>query len=198
MGYYNGEKSLNLRVWHWLNAIAIFGLVFTTLFRKTWFSKGENIALFKEKLLEFGFTLSDQQATILVKAIMEKMWVWHYIFGFMLVALILFRIFAFVTKSEKCPLKKLKDAPNIEIKGVRATHIIFYFITLYVALSGVVMFFKDDLGIAKESLKLVKELHAWSLWFFIVFTLAHIIGVIKAEVTQDKGLISEMFNGGEK
>jgi cytochrome b561 len=194
MGHYNGQKSLNLRVWHWLNAIAIFGLVFTTLFRKTWFNRGENMAFFKEKLLEFGFTLSDEQATILIKTIMEKMWVWHYIFGFMLVALIVFRIFAFVIKSEKCPLQKLKDAPNIEVKGVKVLHIIFYFITLFVAISGVVMFFKEDLGIAKESLSLVKTLHKYTLWFFIAFTVLHIIGAVKAEVTTDKGLISEMFH----
>lgn len=198
MGYFNGEKSLNLRIWHWLDFIAISGLIFTALFRMTWFSKKVNVPFFKDKLLEFGMQISDEQALILTKTIMERMWVWHNIFGFMLVALILFRIYAFVTKSEKCPLKKFKEAQDIKVKGVKFLHIIFYFITLYVVISGVVLFFKGDLGLTKESLKLVKELHEYTLWFFIAFVIIHIIGVIKAEVTTDKGLISEMFHDGKK
>jgi Ni,Fe-hydrogenase I cytochrome b subunit len=70
-------------------------------------------------------------------------------------------------------------------------------VALYMAFSGLAMYFRETLGISKESLSLVKELHEWAFWFFAVFIVAHIAGVIKAEVSSDKGLISEMFNGGD-
>ena len=37
-----------------------------------------------------------------------------------------------------------------------------------------------------------------AFWFFVIFLVGHIVGVIKAELTTDKGLISEMFSGGDK
>jgi Ni,Fe-hydrogenase I cytochrome b subunit len=42
----------------------------------------------------------------------------------------------------------------------------------------------------------IQEVHEALLWFFVIFTVTHIVGVIKAELTTDKGLISDMFNGG--
>ncbi len=57
MGVFNEKRSLNLRVWHWLNAIAIIGLMFTYIFRKTWFDKKDNALLIQNKLSEFGLSL---------------------------------------------------------------------------------------------------------------------------------------------
>jgi Ni,Fe-hydrogenase I cytochrome b subunit len=36
------------------------------------------------------------------------------------------------------------------------------------------------------------------LWFFVVFIVGHIAGVVIAENRGDKGLISDMFSGGDK
>jgi len=197
MGVFNGKKSLNLRVWHWLSFFTIVGLMFTYVFRKTWFDRHQNANLIQNKLVEFGLNINGDNAMTLAKLLREPMWDWHYILGFIFVFLLLFRIFAFLSKSEKCPLKKVKSATNLKEKMVKLTHLVFYFVALYVAISGVILFFKDDLGLTKESLRLVKTLHVYSFWFFLAFIFAHIIGVVKAEISSDKGLISEMFNGGE-
>ncbi|QKF73635.1 cytochrome b561 [Aliarcobacter faecis] len=197
MGYFNSKKSLNLRVWHWFNFIAIFGLMFTYIFRETWFDKTNNALLIKNKLLEFGLEISNEKSVVLAKMLRETMWNWHYIFGFMLVFLLILRFYAFFINMENNPLSKLKEKTNTHIKIVNFTHFIFYIITFYVCISGVIMFFKDDLNLTKESLKLVKELHAYSFWFFLFFVFTHIFGVIKAEISSDKGLISEMFSGGQ-
>ncbi len=35
MGAFSEKRSVNIRVWHWLNAALIIGLMFTYIFRKT-------------------------------------------------------------------------------------------------------------------------------------------------------------------
>jgi len=65
------------------------------------------------------------------------------------------------------------------------------------AISGLVMYFRGALGIDKGSSELVKELHEWAFWFFALFIIAHIAGVVKAELSNDKGIVSSIFNGKE-
>ena len=197
MGVFNEKRSLNLRVWHWLNAIAIIGLMFTYIFRKTWFDKKDNALLIQNKLSEFGLSLTDENAVIVAKLLREQMWNWHYIFGFILVVLLAFRFFAFLSRSETCPLTKIKESKNIHQKGARVMHLLFYIVTFLICLTGVLLYFKDDLKIAKSFVGFMKDMHKLSFWFYLFFISSHIFGVIKAETTTDKGIISEMFNGGK-
>lgn len=198
MGAFIGEKSKNLRVWHWLNALATTGLVFTYIFRKTWFNYKENAQILQIKLSEMGVHLADDKAQAIAKIFRDNMWQWHYYFGFLFAALLLFRLYAFVSKSEKFPTCRAKESSESEFKMAKYAHGAFYLVAVYMALSGLTMYFRESLGIDKESLHLVKELHEMAFWFFVVFAVGHISGVIKAELTTDRGLISEMFNGGDK
>ncbi|PWE25693.1 hypothetical protein DGE88_04010 [Aliarcobacter skirrowii] len=193
-----GKKSKNLLVWHWLNFIAIIGLIFTDIFRSTWFNKNSLANTIETKLLEFQITISNENAISLAKLIRADMWQWHYIFGFMLVFLILFRMFAFLILKEKNPIQKIKTADNLHLRLVKIAHIMFYIVTIYVCISGLMMFFRNELGLTKASLSIFKELHVYSFWFYIFFIFSHVIGVVKAENSTDKGLISEMFGSNKK
>lgn len=195
MSSFLGKKSLNLRVWHWLSFVSIIGLMFTDIFRKTWFNKNDIADIVKTKLLELDFELSKQSATEIAKLIREPMWEWHYILGFLLVFLLFFRLFGFFILKEKNPVQKIKADNHLHTKMVKIAHLIFYIVTFYVCISGVVLFFRDDLGLSKESLSLVKQLHKYSFWFFLFFIVSHVAGVVKANNSSDKGLISEMFSG---
>lgn len=195
MGIFNEKRSLNLRVWHWLNFVAIFGLMFTYIFRKTWFNKNDNALLIQNKLSEFGVSLSDENSTIIAKLLREQMWNWHYIFGFILVFLLLFRLFVFIFKKESCPLQKIKEGNNLHQKGARVLHLLFYIVTFLICLTGVLLYFREDLSLTKSFVGFMKDMHKLSFWFYLFFIVAHIFGVVKAEQSESSGLISEMING---
>lgn len=197
MGTFREKRSVNIRVWHWLSAFAMIGLMFTYILRKTWFNYKDNAQIIQTKLSEVGLMLADDKAKEIAKIFRDNMWQWHYYLGFLFIALLLFRLYAFVSKSDKFPVCKAKESSNVEFKRVKYAHAAFYVVAVYMSISGLLMYFRESLGIDKESLHLVKELHEWAFWFFALFIVGHIVGVIKAELTSDKGLISEMFSGGD-
>lgn len=198
MGAFSEKRSVNIRVWHWLSALATIGLIFTYIFRKTWFNYKENAQILQIKLSEIGIALADDKAKEIAKIFRDNMWQWHYYLGFLFAALLLFRLYAFVSKSEKFPTCKAKESSEPEFKMAKYAHAAFYVVAIYMSISGLLMYFREGLGIDKENLHLVKEVHEWAFWFFVVFLVGHIAGVVKAELTTDKGLISEMFGGGDK
>lgn len=198
---FNENRSLNLRIWHWLNVIVVFGLILTYVLRKTAFNYKTNAQILQVKLSEIGVVLLDDKAKEIAKIFRDNMWQAHYYLGFTFIVLLLFRLYAFASKQDKFPLCKAKEAKNsaLSSKGeyikVKYAHAIFYAVSAYMAISGLVMYFRESLGIEKSSLGLIKELHEWAFWFFTFFIIAHIVGVIKAEFSDDKGIISSMFNG---
>jgi len=198
MGLYKEKRSLNIRLWHWLSAIAVFGLMLTYILRKTVLDFRENAQIIQVKLSEIGVLIADDKAKEITKIFRDNMWQWHYYLGFLFIGLLLFRLYAFATKKDKFPICKAKEASSKEFAAVKYAHAVFYAVAVYMAFSGLAMYFREALGINKESLHLVKELHEWAFWFFAIFIVAHVTGVIKAEVSSDKGLISEMFNGGDE
>ncbi|HRF57685.1 MAG TPA: cytochrome b/b6 domain-containing protein [Campylobacterales bacterium] len=200
---FSEKRSLNLRVWHWLSAIAVFGLMLTYILRKTALNYKTNAQILQVKLSEIGVALADDKAKEIAKIFRDNMWQAHYCLGFAFIALLLFRLYAFVSKQDKFPLCKIKEAKdsvlNEKSEYIKAkyAHVVFYAAAIYMSISGLVMYFREALGIDKGSLGLVKELHEWAFWFFALFIIAHIAGVIKAELTNDKGIVSSMFNGKE-
>lgn len=205
MGVFSEKRSVNVRVWHWLNAIAVFGLMLTYILRKTALNYKENAVIIQIKLSELGVVLSDDKAKEIAKIFRDNMWQAHYYLGFLFVGLLLFRLFAFVSKQESFPFCKAKNAAcggdsrnTKEYKRAKIAHGAFYIVSVYMAISGLLMFFRESLGFSKESLHLVKELHEWSFWFFAAFVVAHIAGVVKAELTTDGGLVSQMIHGKEE
>ncbi len=212
MSCFKDKRSVNLRVWHWLSAISIFGLIITYILRKTFLNYKENALIIQNKMAEIGVILEDEKAKEIAKIFRDNMWQWHYYIGFVFAALLVYRLWAFMSHKDKFPTCKAKWATN-ELKSasddtskkclkefvkVKYAHAVFYTVAIYEAMSGLVMYFHDALGIKKEGLHTIKELHEWAFWFFAAFIVGHIVGVIKAELTTDKGLIAEMVSGGDE
>src|SRR5690606_38986188 len=86
------KKSAALRIWHWANMVAIFGLLATGLLRKTFMSWRTTSALIETKMAEAGTPISAELAKEIAVGIRNPMWENHYIFGFAMAALLLGRI----------------------------------------------------------------------------------------------------------
>ena len=184
------KYSALLRVWHWLNALAIFGLLGTFFLRKTFLSWRTNSELMVQKFAEYDIQITTEMAKTVAKAIRAHMWEWHIIFGYFFLSLIIFRIYIFVKEGVS-----YKDNSSLHKKAVGVLYSIFYLVVIFMGLSGVFLHLGADFGVSKDSLKEIKELHELSAWFFVVFVPLHIAGVVMAELSSEKGIVSRMISG---
>jgi Ni,Fe-hydrogenase I cytochrome b subunit len=65
------------------------------------------------------------------------------------------------------------------------------------AVSGLMIHFYEALGLTKEGAHTIKEIHELVYNVILIFVPLHIIGVVVAENRDEKGIISEMINGGK-
>ena len=188
---------LDFRVWHWVHATVILGLLGTVFLRKTFLSWRTNSELLTQKLSEIDLTVTEAQAKVLAKAIRAPMWEWHIILGYALAALVVWRIILFFTDSGKQNYQNL-SSETLHKKMVKLGYIGIYVIILFMSISGLVIHFYEELGLVKDTAHDIKEIHELVFNAILIFVPLHIIGVIIAENRDEKGIISDMINGGSK
>lgn len=188
------KQSLGLRVWHWANSGAIFLLLITVILRKTFLSVRGNTPLIVAKAQEVGAVLTDSQATDIAKALRSPMWQWHPIIGLVAIALLIFRFIIYLQNRASAPDVSKKP---LQYKIVKKSHSLFYVILGVMGVSGVLLYWSEAFGLSTDFNHTVKEVHEFLMWFFVVFVIAHIVGVVKSELGEDRGLVSDMINGGK-
>jgi len=187
----------DFRIWHWLNAVVVLGLLGTVFLRKTFLSWRTNSELLTQKLSEINVEVTQAQANVLAKAIRAPMWEWHIILGYTLAVLLLWRVLLFFTQSGKENYQNLKKE-TVHKKMVKLSYIGLYVILLFMAVSGLSIHFHETLGLSKGLVESLEELHELVYNGVLIFVPLHIIGVIIAEMRDDKGIVSDMVHGGSK
>lgn len=203
-------QPLSLRLWHWSSAVVIFGLLGTVLIRKTFLNWRTNSVLIEEKLKEAGTLITSDLAKEVAIAIRNPLWDWHIYLGFTLGVLFIIRISIVFFVEKKCPgvdalknLFNIKDLPDkqkfhaFHFSVVKLSYAVFYFATFIMLISGLLLYFKKDIDLSKSITGNIKEIHELMMWFFIVFILGHLLGVIMTENKSEPGLASDMINGGK-
>lgn len=203
-------QPLYLRIWHWSNALVVIGLLGTVMLRKTFLSWRTNAALIEHKLKTAGTPISPDLAKDIAVAIRKPLWDWHVYLGFILGALLLARITFIVRVEKKWPgIDALKMAMGIKTlprqeQGsawhyslVKLGYAAFYIVTILMVFTGVLMRFRTELGLPKGLLGSMKEFHETMMWFFVLFVISHLTGLVIAENGADSGLVSDMIHGGE-
>jgi cytochrome b561 len=186
------KYSVAFRIWHWVNAVIVLGLLGTVFLRKTFLSWRENSQIIIQKLDAIGITITQDQAVSLAKAIRAGMWEWHIILGYALAVLVFYRIaLYFFDKREKEKFASL----SLHKKGVQLSYYLLYAVLGFMALSGLSIHFYTELGLSKELAHSIKEIHEFVFNYIWIFVVLHIIGVVVADNTEEKGLISTMING---
>lgn len=187
---------LDFRLWHWINAAVVLGLLGTVFLRKTFLSWRSNAEILKEKLSGIDIEITADQASILAKAIRAPMWEWHIILGYALSVLLLWRILLFFTTSGKLNYQKNQNE-TLHTKMVKLSYIALYTVLLFMAVTGLTMHFYEPLELTKDTLHDIKELHELVYNAILIFVPLHLIGIIVAEIRDEKGMISDMIHGGE-
>ena len=204
------QHPLSIRIWHWLNAATILGILGTVLLRKTFLSWRTNGPLIEAKVTELGGAITPDAANAVAKLLRDQMWSWHYTFGYALLGLFLLRIVLAMRHSDQNPVRstinefrrylalaKGERQNGVHKLAVRALYLLFYFSTGFMILSGFSLYFDDSLGLAKDTTEVIKELHEWFMWFFVVFLTTHVGGVVVAELRGERGIVSDMIHGGK-
>lgn len=189
------KYTLKFRVWHWLNAIVVIGLLGTVFLRKTFLSYKTNAEIIMSKLSEMGNDITIEDAKILAKAIRSGMWEWHIILGYALALLVIYRIFLFFKdESKRDDFKSL----NLHKKAVKTLYYIVYTTLLFMTISGFMIYFYKDLGFSKEFAIIVKDAHEAAFYIIMLFVSLHIAGVFLADAKNEHGVVSTMINGKTK
>ena len=186
------KYTLGFRVWHWLSALVILGLLGTVFLRKTFLNWRDNAQIIMSKFSEMGVVITKEQAKIVAQTIRDGMWEWHIILGYALVFLILYRICLFFTNKST---KETFSSLTLHKKGVKSLYYVFYATLVFMSVSGLVIEFYEFLGLAKETAHDIAEAHEAVFNFIMIFVPLHIAGVIIAENKDEKGLVSTMING---
>ena len=187
---------LDFRIWHWIHATVVLGLLGTVFLRKTFLSWRTNSELLTQKLAEIDLTVTEAQAKVLAKAIRAPMWEWHIILGYALTALVIWRIVLFFTQSGKMNYENFK-VKSLHKKIVALGYIGIYLVLLFMTLSGLTIHFYEELGLLKETAHDIKEIHELVFNAILIFVPLHIVGVVIAELRDEKGIISNMIHGGK-
>lgn len=189
------KYTLNFRIWHWLNAIVILGLLATVFLRKTFLSYKTNAEILMTKLSDMGVEITIEDAKILAKAIRAGMWEWHIILGYALAFLVLYRIYLFFTDKSK---KEDFNSLTLHKKAVKISYYVIYATILFMAISGFAIYFYKEIGMSKEFAGAIKNIHEFAFNIIMIFVPLHIAGVIVADAKEEHGLISTMINGKTK
>ena len=186
------KYTLKFRIWHWLNAITVLGLLATFFLRKTFLSWRTNSEILMTKLSEIGIEITAEQAKVLAKAIRAGMWEWHIIFGYALAFLMLYRIYLFFADTSK---RDTLNSLDLHHKAVRISYYIVYATLIFMSISGLTIHFYQELNLTKEFAHDIKEIHELVAYVFVFFVPLHIAGVFVAENKNEAGLVSSMING---
>jgi Ni/Fe-hydrogenase 1 B-type cytochrome subunit len=203
-------QPLGLRVWHWLNALAVTGLLLTVLLHKTFLNPKDNAALIQEKLADSGTTVTIEIARQAARAMRERMFEWHYYFGFLLTGAFLIRVIVAIVQRDfpwrhtLIGIRHFRKSDSADKRSafhftaVKTGYLTFYIAALVMILTGLPMYFSDTLGITKDKHHTLQKIHEFFLWYFVGFLVIHIVGVVVAELREHRGIISDMIHGGDK
>ncbi|MDM5262806.1 cytochrome b/b6 domain-containing protein [Sulfurovum sp. XTW-4] len=191
------QWRLDFRVWHWVHATVILGLLGTVFLRKTFLSWRSNSELLTQKLSEINIEVTADQAKTLATAIRAPMWEWHILLGYAFAVLLLWRLLLFFTQSGKSNYQNFKEK-TFHKKMVTMSYIVFYAVLIFMAITGLTIHFYEALSLTKDTAHDIKEIHELVYNAVLIFVPLHIIGVIVAENRDEKGVISDMIHGGSK
>ena len=198
--------SPGLRLWHWLSAIIISGSLLTVLANSTITAGHRNASIIQKSFAEKNLTVSQDQAREAAHEISDKVWALHTYFGYILITLFIFRlILEFSHRADQKLLRKLKFAYT-QLNGVhtkqakhdivvKSLYLTFYTLISIMAITGLCMAFEDDVPALK--IHALREIHSFSMYLIIAFIIVHLAGVFLAERKNNKGIVSDMINGGK-
>ena len=178
------------RILHWLIAFSFILLLITIFLRKTWMEKNHVAEIIQTFLKDNGYAaLPQDEAISLAKKIRKPMWEWHIYLGYFLTGLYCIRLAVPFFGKMKFS-SPFKAGLNTKTKFQFWVYLVFYTCTAVSLITGLIIEFGP-----KVYKKTMEEIHELSLYYLLSFMILHFAGILIAEFTSDKGLISRIISG---
>lgn len=199
------KYSSGLRLWHWLSVVVISGSLLTVLANSTITNGRTNTGVIQKSFAGKSISVSQDQARGAAHEISDRVWELHTYFGYLLIALFIFRLtLEFTHRADQKLIRKLKFA-YAQLSGthkkqakhevvVKSLYVTFYTLLSIMAITGLCMAFEDDVPALK--IHALREIHSFCMYLIITFITVHLTGVFLAERKDSKGIVSDMINGG--
>lgn len=182
--------SKTYRILHWLIAFAFLLLLITIFLRKTWMEKNHVAEIIQTFLKDNGYAaLPQDEAISLAKKIRKPMWEWHIYLGYFLTGLYCIRLAVPFFGKMKFS-SPFKEELNTKTKFQFWVYLVFYTCTAVSLITGLIIEFGP-----KVYKKPMEEIHELSLYYLLSFMILHFAGILIAEFTSNKGLISRIISG---
>lgn len=179
------------RMIHWSIAITFLLLVLTIFLRLTWMNKNSVADIMQEYLTENDVNLDRDQLIVLAKKIRQPMWIWHIYFGYVLTGLFLLRFMLPIFGEMKFQ-NPVKKGLSLKERFQKWTYLLFYVFVAGSLFTGLMIKF------GPESLEhTMEEIHELSIYYLTAFLILHWGGVLLAELTDQKGIVSRIISGGK-
>lgn len=177
------------RIIHWSIAITFMLLLLTIFLRLTWMNKNSVADIMQEYLTENDVNLERDQLVVLAKKIRQPMWIWHIYFGYVLTGLFLLRFMLPIFGEMKFQ-NPVKKGLSLKERFQKWTYLLFYVFVAGSLFTGLMIKF------GPESLEhTMEEIHEVSIYYLTAFLILHWGGVLLAELTDKKGIVSHIISG---
>ena len=177
------------RIFHSAIAISFLLLLVTIFLRLTWMNKDNMAGIIENYLNGTDQILSQDQLIVLAKQLREPMWKWHIYIGYVLVGLFCFRFMLPLFGEMRIP-NPLDKRLNSKEKFKKWTYIVFYVGVVVSLATGLIIEFGP-----KDLKKPMESVHILSIYYLVPFIVIHLAGVLLAEFTDQKGIVSRIVSG---
>ena len=148
-------------------------------------------AIIQDYLVGTGQSLSEEQILALAKKIRQPMWNWHIYTGYVLVGLfsIRFMLPKFGHMKIQNPLGRNL---SVKMRFQKWSYIIFYCCVIVSLTTGLLIQFGP-----KEWKTPMENIHVLGIYYLVAFIVIHVAGVLIAEFTDHKGIVSRIVSGSK-
>ena len=134
-------------------------------------------------------TLSRDQIVAMAKQIRKPMWDWHIYLGYVLTGLFSIRFMLPFFGRMKFQNPLVKEL-TLKEKFQKWTYIIFYLCVVVSLITGLLIVWGPA-----DLKKPLEEVHVLGIYYLVAFIAIHITGIIIAELTDQKGIVSRIIGG---
>ena len=203
---FSARHSLAIRVWHWVMFLFISASLIMVLLASTMFATKSNVALVTEQVTNKGGVITQVQARAVAHEYSDKLWMAHKYIGYALSILLLMRILIEIFNPKKERLatniktalsyksSQLANADSRHYLVVKYGYLFFYAMILTMAITGLGLAY-EDVPYLRAIHKPLSQVHSVVQYMIYFYILAHLVGVIRADATFKKGIVSGMING---
>jgi len=184
--------SLASRLIHWAIAFTFLYLLVTVLLRMGWMNRGSMGAIIQNGLGEEGVTVNEDVATKVAKQVRRPMWETHIIAGYVLTGLYVIRMIITYIQGAGFASPFAKNLSGYQ-RFRSWVYVLFYIFVAGSLITGLLIEFGP--GSIHE---ISEEIHKLSLYYMVGFIALHLVGVVVADGTKERGIISKIISGDKQ